>query len=52
MNPRSAAIAESGNPLKSRFESEIWARIFSKSTDPIAYSPPPSWYNMAKDSEV
>ena len=28
MNPQSAAIAISGNPLKSRFESEIRAEIF------------------------
>ena len=27
-------------PLKSRFESEIRAKIFSKSADPFAYSPP------------
>ena len=39
MNPQSAAIAGSGNPLKSRFESEIRAKIFSKSADPFAYSP-------------
>ena len=40
MNPQSVAIAESGNPLKSRFESEIRAKIFSKSADPFVYSPP------------
>ena len=40
MNPHSAAVAGSGNPLKSRFESEIRAKIFSKSADPFAYSPP------------
>ena len=40
MYPQSAAIAGSGNLLKSCFESEIWAKIFSKSTDPLAYSPP------------
>ena len=40
MNPQSAAIAGSGNPLKSRFESEIQAGIFSKSADPFAYLPP------------
>ena len=40
MNPQTAAIAGSGNPLKSRFESEIRAKIFSKSADPFAYSPP------------
>ena len=28
MNPQSAAIVGSGNPLKSRFESEIQAKIF------------------------
>ena len=39
MNPHSAAVAGSGNPLKSRFESEIRAKIFSKSADPFAYSP-------------
>ena len=42
MNLQSAAIAGSGNPLKSRFESEIRAKIFSKSVDPFAYSPPSS----------
>ena len=31
MNPQSAAISGSGNPLKSLFESEIRAKIFSKS---------------------
>ena len=40
MNPHSAAVAGSGNPLKSRFESEIRAKIFSKSADPFTYSPP------------
>ena len=30
---------ESGNPLKSRFECEIQAKIFSKSADPFAYLP-------------
>ena len=40
MNPQSAAIAGSGNLLKSQIESEIWAKIFSKSADPFAYSPP------------
>ena len=39
MNPQSGAIVASGYPLKSRFESEIWAKIFSKSADPFAYSP-------------
>ena len=43
MNPQSAAIAGWGNPLKSRFESEIRAKIFSKSVDPFAYSPPPQF---------
>ena len=28
MNPQSAAIAGSGNPLKSRFESEIRANVY------------------------
>ena len=42
MNLQSAAIAESGNPLKSHFESEIWGKILSKSADPFAYSPPSS----------
>ena len=42
MNPQSATIAESGNPLKSRFESEIRAKIyFLKSADPFAYSATP-----------
>ena len=40
MNLQSAAIAGSGNPLKSCFESEIWAKIFSKSADLFANSPP------------
>ena len=35
MNPQSLAIAGSGNPLKSRFESEIWAKIFSNSADTL-----------------
>ena len=35
MNPHSAAIALSGNPLKSRFESEIWAKIVSNSADTL-----------------
>ena len=43
MNPQSAAIAGWGNLLKSRFESEIRAKIFSKSVDPFAYSPPPQF---------
>ena len=38
MNPQSAAIVGSGNPLKSRFEAEIRAKIFSKSADPFSYS--------------
>ena len=37
MNPQRAEIAGWGNPLKSRFESEIRAKIFSKSVDPFAY---------------
>ena len=41
MNPQSAAIAGSGNLLKSRFEFETWAKIFSKSADSFAYSPFP-----------
>ena len=40
MNPPSAAIAGSGNPLKSCFECEILGKIFSKSANPFAYSPP------------
>ena len=40
MNPHSAAVARCGNPLKSRFESEIRAKIFSKSADPFTYLPP------------
>ena len=44
MNPHSAAVAGSGNLLKSRFESEIRAKIFAKSADPFAYSPP-SYYS-------
>ena len=35
MNPHSAAIAGSGKPLKSRFESEIWAKIFSNFADTL-----------------
>ena len=42
MNPQSATIAGSGNPLKSRFEYEIRAKIFSKSADPFAYYTTPS----------
>ena len=38
--PHFAAVAGSGNALKSRFESEIRAKIFSKSADPFIYSPP------------
>ena len=45
MYPHSAAVAGSGNPLKSRFESEIRAKIFSKSADPFAYSPPSLSYS-------
>ena len=40
MNPQSATIVGSGNPLKSRFESEIRAKIFSKSADPFIFSTP------------
>ena len=40
MNPQSAAIAGSGNPIKSPFESEIRAKIFSKSADLFAFSRP------------
>ena len=39
MNPQSAAIAGSENPLKSCYESEIQAKIFSKSADPFAALP-------------
>ena len=39
MNLQSAAIAGCRNPLKPCFESEIRAKIFSKSADPFAYSP-------------
>ena len=47
MNQQSATIAGSGNPLKSRFESEIRAKIyFFKSADPFAYSPAP-WARFA-----
>ena len=38
MNSQSAAIAGSGNPLKSRLKSENRAKIFSNSTDPFTYS--------------
>ena len=39
LNPQSAAIGRSTNPAwKLRSESEIWAKIFSKSADPLAYS--------------
>ena len=44
MNPQSVAIAGSANPLKSRYESEIQAKIFSKSADPFAYFPPSTQY--------
>ena len=33
MNLQSAEIAGSGNLLKSRFESKIWTKTFSKSAD-------------------
>ena len=46
MNPHSAAVGGSGNPLKSRLESEIWAKICAKSADPFAYSPP----SLVKDA--
>ena len=46
MNLQFAAIAGSGNPLKSRFESEIRAKKFSKSADPFAYSPPPLSFTL------
>ena len=35
MNPQSLAITGFGNRLKSRFESEIWAKIFSNSADSL-----------------
>ena len=35
MNPQSLAITGFGNRLKSRFESEIWAKIFSNSADTL-----------------
>ena len=39
MDPQFAAITRSTNPaLKFRSESEIRAKIFSKSADPLAYS--------------
>ena len=38
MNPQSTAIAGSRNPKKSHFESEIQAKLFSKSANPFAYS--------------
>ena len=43
MNPQSATIAGSGNPLKSRFESEIRAKIYflKSAANPFAYSPAP-----------
>ena len=40
MNPQSTAVAGYGNQLKSRFESEIQTKIFSKSADRLAYSTP------------
>ena len=54
MNPQSAAIAGSANPLKSHLESEIRAKIFSKSADPFAYSrppPPTPLYNWSNHAE-
>ena len=42
MNPQSAAIGGSENPLKSRYESEIQAKI--KSADPFAYLPRSTQY--------
>ena len=38
MNAQSTAIAGSRNPKKSHFESEIQAKLFSKSVNPFAYS--------------
>ena len=52
MNPHSAAVAGSGNPLKSRLESEIRAKIFSKSADPFAYSPPSTSLYVKDTTEV
>ena len=63
MNPQSLAIAGSGNPLKSRFESEIWAKIFSNSADTLlktesqiagslacSQAPPPPPHSKIKNS--
>jgi len=47
----SLQLQDSGNPLKSRFESEIWAKIVSKSADPFAYSPPlEDWITNCRQS--
>ena len=41
MNPLSTAIiAGFGNLLQSHFESEVWAKLFSKSADPFTSHPP------------
>ena len=40
MNPQSTAVAGSGNQLKSRFESEIRTKIFSKSANLLVCSSP------------
>ena len=49
MNPQSAAIAISGNPLKSRFESEIRAEIFIQNP-PIRWPIQPPLYSQTKSS--
>ena len=52
-SPTSAAIAGSGNPLESRFESEIRAKIFSNSADPFAcIFTPPSSNLISKDLDI
>ena len=51
-SPTSAAIAGSGNPLKSRFESEIRAKIFSNSADPFACIFTPSSNLISKDLDI
>ena len=49
MNPQSAAIAISGNPLKSRFESEIRAEIFIQNP-PIRWPIQPPLKRTPQDS--
>ena len=46
MNPQSAAIAVSGNPLKYRFESETWAKKIQN--PPIGWPTHPALYKITQ----